>query len=368
MAKSQRLLLLATLAIAGCAPRNVPPEQAKVTLSNARVERINGEDNFLVDFQFTRGRPDRNKTYRFVLISGSNEKYWIDKLWTEKTLSGTIEAEMSFRFATFEPSKYFEGHLEIMTAYDQGKPISNTVTFGTPTAEDVVGGDGEPDPPPPRSEQPQIAQAPPSAVPNLPLTPPVGIRPRFPRGGVPQTGVPFGGLEAAPGSAASTPAHSPATTPTPPAANTVSSVSGKDTPLAGGKGGVPFRTGDASGRIVVGFRYAVGSWAGQPALRTFEPLYEQSSSPRDGEVVAREGYAVGGVNVDTGAFVQAVQVVFMRVTADGRLDPADSYTSDWLGKKSDEQVISLDGGGTPVLGIHGRRAAVLDAVGLVLKP
>lgn len=374
MATYPRLLLLAALALPGCAPRNIPPDQAQVLLSNTRVERKNGEDVFFVDYKFTRGRPDRGRLYKLVLISGSNEEYWIDAYWNEKQLAGTLDAKMSFRTARYEPSKYFEAHLEVMMGPTNTEPvtISNKITFGTPTEDDIIGGDGEPDPPPPRSEQPQIAQAPPSAVPNVPMTPPVGIGPRFPRGGVPPTGIPFGGLETVPAPAASTPAVVPTiprtTAATPPAATTVSSVSGKDTPLAGGKGGVPFRTGDASGRIVLGFRYAVGSWAGQPALRILEPLYDRPAASRDGDVVAREGFAVGGVSVATGAFVQGVQITFMRVKADGTLDTADSYTSDWLGERSDQPATALDGGGTPVVGIHGRRAAVLDALGLVLKP
>ena len=347
-----------------------------MTLSNPRVQRINGEDNFLVDFKFTRGKPDRNKNYQFVFISGSNEKYWIDKHWTEKTLSGTIEAEMSFRTATFEPSKYFEGHLEILTGNNQGKSISNTVTFGTPTADDIVRGDGKPAEPAPRRESLPFAQAPgvPEAAADFPV-PPVGVGPgRFPRPGGPGGVVPFGGLEPAPAgtAAAPTPGVGGSVQPMPPpAAATLSNtlpVGAKQTPLAGGKGGVPFVAADAEHRTVVGFRYAVGSWAGQPALRFLEPVYERPEAERAGESVAREGYAVGGLNANAGQYVHAVQVVFMRVKADGRLDPADSYTSDWLGTKTDASTTPLTGEGAPIIGVHGRKAAILDGIGLVFKP
>lgn len=364
MAKSH-LILTVAFALAGCAPRNVPPDQAQVVLSNTRLERKNGEDVFFVDFKFTRGRPDRGRLYRLILISGSDQKYWIDKHWNERQLAGTIDGEMSFRDARFEPSKYFEAHLEVMMGPSNTEPvmISNKVTFGTPTEDDVIGGDGESDPPPPQNEQPQVAQAAPASPPSIP-TPPIGIGPRFPRGGTPPSAIPIGGLDTVPSSAASTPIASPTTPPNPQSA----SASGEDTPLAGGKGGVPFRTRDAEGRIVLGFRIAVGSWAGKPALRTLEPLYARSTAVRDGEVLARDGYAVGGLNVATGAYVQGVQVIFMRVKSDGRLDAADSYASEWLGEQSQQPATMLDGGGAPVLGIHGRRAAVVDAVGLVLKP
>lgn len=364
------LLLASSVVAAGCAPRNVPPDQVKVTLSNARVQRINGEDHFCVDFKFTRGRPERGRQYQLVLISGSNEKYWVDSYWSEKTLSGTIEAEMSFRTARYEPSKYFEAHLEVLMgqANNEGKTISNTVTFGTPTSDDIIGGDGQPAPPPPRSQSLPVAQSPsvPSAVPDIPM-PPVGVGPgQFPRPVAPGSIGPFGGLESP--AAAGGGASQPLPQATQSTATNAKSVSGKQTPLAGGKGGVPFVMADADQRMAIGFRYAVGSWAGQPALRLLEPLYERPAAVRNGEIVARQGYAVGGLNANAGQYVHAVQVVFMRVTADGKLDPADSYASDWLGTKTDASTTALDGGSVPVIGIHGRKAAVVDAIGLMLKP
>jgi hypothetical protein len=366
------LLVVSSLVAAGCAPRNIPPDQAKVTLSNPRVEKINGEDNFAVDFQFTRGRPDRGRQYQLVLISGSNEKYWVDCYWNEKKLAGKIEAEMSFHTARFEPSKYFEAHLEVMmgTGNNEGKTISNTVTFGTPTADDIVGGDGKPAPPAPRKESLPIAQTPsvPSAVPELPV-PPVGVGPgRFPRPAGSGAGGPFGALESVPSPAAGSTVNSQL--PQPPAGNLTSTIpaGSKQSPLAGGKGGVPFAFADSEQRMAVGFRYALGSWAGQPALRLLEPLYERPAAQRNGEVVAREGFAVGGLNANAGQYVHAVQIVFVRVTPNGKLDPSDSYTSDWLGTKTDATTTELDGRGTPVIGVHGRKAAVVDAIGLVLKP
>jgi hypothetical protein len=74
------------------------------------------------------------------------------------------------------------------------------------------------------------------------------------------------------------------------------------------------------------------------------------------------------LNANAGQYVHAVQIVFVRVTPNGKLDPSDSYTSDWLGTKTDATTTELDGRGTPVIGVHGRKAAVVDAIGLVLKP
>jgi hypothetical protein len=52
---------------------------------------------------------------------------------------------------------------------------------------------------------------------------------------------------------------------------------------------------------------------------------------------------------------------------DGRLDPGDAYDSPWVGTPSHGEAITVGGQGIPVIGIHGRRAAVIDALGLVLS-
>ena len=82
-------------------------------------------------------------------------------------------------------------------------------------------------------------------------------------------------------------------------------------------------------------------------------------------IVAREGYAVGALNVDAPIYVSAIQLVFQRVKIGGQLDSADSYTSPWIGKPSGNPPQSLDGKGKIVVGIFGRRGAIVDAIGLV---
>ena len=47
-------------------------------------------------------------------------------------------------------------------------------------------------------------------------------------------------------------------------------------------------------------------------------------------------------------------VIFMRVTPDGKLDPQDSYRSDWVGGKGGGPETLLGGDGTPVIGIIGK--------------
>ena len=136
----------------------------------------------------------------------------------------------------------------------------------------------------------------------------------------------------------------------------------------GGPGGGPFRSENPEGKPVLGFQYTMGRWMSWTAPQSLEPLYDRAQTHRGGEtVLAREGYAVGAIRVDADQFVTAVQVVFMRLLPDGRLDKTDSYTSQWIGEPSEKSPQTLGGTGAPVLGVYGRRAAILDAVGLMLQ-
>jgi hypothetical protein len=64
--------------------------------------------------------------------------------------------------------------------------------------------------------------------------------------------------------------------------------------------------------------------------------------------------------------VRAVRVVFVRQQSDGSLDKTDFYLSDWIGEPADTARRTLGNGTTPVLGVCGRRGALIDAIGLVL--
>ena len=145
-------------------------------------------------------------------------------------------------------------------------------------------------------------------------------------------------------------------------------VVGRDTEVAGGKGGSPFRSGSKAKEPVIGFAWSSGSWAGQKLIGRLEPMFTRDV-PRglQSSVVAREGYAVGGISVEGDDFVRAIQVVFVKTTAGGKLDPSDSYTSEWIGHPAGKNVTAIDSRGTKVIGIQGRKAAILDAVGLVLS-
>ncbi len=145
-------------------------------------------------------------------------------------------------------------------------------------------------------------------------------------------------------------------------------VPGNATELVGGSGGTVFHRTSPDSRPMLGVRVLMGSWSRQPALVLFEPLFERRTVPGPGQsIIARDGYAVGALRIHASTLVDAVQVVFMRQQQDGRLDPGDAYDSPWVGTPSHGEAVTVGGQGIPVIGVHGRRAAVVDALGLVLS-
>jgi len=145
---------------------------------------------------------------------------------------------------------------------------------------------------------------------------------------------------------------------------------GTPTELAGGPEGWQFQVLDRNRRTVVGFRFQMGSWAGQPAVAQFDPLYDRGAPAGRSEVViGRDGYVVGGLQVVAGDLVNAVRVIFVRQQTDGSLDKRDFYLSDWIGDPGKKPPQVLGDGQTRVIGVCGRHGAVKNAIALILdKP
>jgi predicted Zn finger-like uncharacterized protein len=144
---------------------------------------------------------------------------------------------------------------------------------------------------------------------------------------------------------------------------------GQDTPFAGDtSGGGSWRYVEPKG-LLLGLDYRMSEWEKEKCLAAAVPVFsrDQVVAPVASRVLAKEGYAVGGAKVRSKRFVDAVQLVFMRVKPDGRLDPGDSYTSDWFGDAGDQPVKTLAGDGTRVIGIHDRAGAILNGLALVLE-
>ena len=83
-------------------------------------------------------------------------------------------------------------------------------------------------------------------------------------------------------------------------------------------------------------------------------------------VVARPGYAVGAINTRTGLLLDAFQLVFMKLK-NGRLDPDDSYMTNWLGDPRGGGPRDALGAGKLVIGIHGRsNGREINGLGLLV--
>jgi hypothetical protein len=143
---------------------------------------------------------------------------------------------------------------------------------------------------------------------------------------------------------------------------------GRPTELLGGNGGGPFHQVAPSSGLLLGVHYKLSEWDRQQVVNSLRGVFDGDGGPQDQEqtVAAPEGYAVGGLIVDADKYVNAVQLVFLRVKPDGALDPADSHTSELIGTPTGRPTRTLAGDGTKVIGLHGRKGLIVDSVGLVL--
>jgi len=139
-----------------------------------------------------------------------------------------------------------------------------------------------------------------------------------------------------------------------------------DTELVGGAGGFEFRFVGRAQEPLLGIHFRVAQWQGEQALGLTRALFDRKVPKIPDIAIAKPGYAVGGINVDAQEFVNALEIIFMRLKPDGSLNRADSYKT-WIGTPSGRPTKTLGATGATVIGIYGRRAAILDAVGLVMQ-
>lgn len=107
----------------------------------------------------------------------------------------------------------------------------------------------------------------------------------------------------------------------------------------------------------------------EDCLSNAVPIYDRKY-PDMGltRVLAKPGYAIGGITVKTNNFVNAFQITFMKLKDDNSsLDTKDTYTSEWLGPKQvGINEVKLGGDGRKVIGIFLNKGAVLDGFALVM--
>ena len=126
--------------------------------------------------------------------------------------------------------------------------------------------------------------------------------------------------------------------------------------------------------IIIGFRYEFnGKYFGG-----LQPIYMSadnkrilgkalgSVSQKAKEIIAKDGYAVGGVIAEGDKLVMALQIVFMRIEGN-RLNPNDTYKSEWFLKQGSTDLQTLGCTGEFIVGTHGWAGTCIDSLGLIIK-
>lgn len=137
------------------------------------------------------------------------------------------------------------------------------------------------------------------------------------------------------------------------------------------------------GALLVGFEFREGKSEGLPDVQSVRPLFLTREGTVPGKdrgnmekvtekVVARNGYAVGGLMVwHNERRIGGIQAVFMKINAaSGKLDtsPANSYKSTWFGSRPRGKAKVLGGKGSAIIGVFGKTGADADTIGLYEMP
>jgi hypothetical protein len=140
------------------------------------------------------------------------------------------------------------------------------------------------------------------------------------------------------------------------------------TQIVGATNDPTFRDQAPPGGVLIGFDVGLAEAFGVELVRAIQPRYLTPQGEVKGRkfgtdfrktvsVKAKPGYAVGGLNIKAGLVVNGFSVRFMRNKGDA-LDPADAYSSEWIGDQTGGNgPIPLGGDGAPIIGIIGRRNA-----------
>jgi S1-C subfamily serine protease len=131
--------------------------------------------------------------------------------------------------------------------------------------------------------------------------------------------------------------------------------------IQGGGGNPEFRDVAPEGGALAGFEVGLGKFFNNDTVIALRPIYRVGDKEVRGEqygtdtrrlvrVVAKPGYAVGGISVKTGLGLDGMSVTFMKL-GDGQLDPKDAYESAWIGGAGGGGPVRVGGDGSLVVGL-----------------
>ncbi len=148
--------------------------------------------------------------------------------------------------------------------------------------------------------------------------------------------------------------------------------------IYGERRGSEFKDTAPEGGLLVGFEIGLARDFDRDMTRAVRPIYRVGDKETMGEqrgtqlknvvtVKAKAGYAVGGIAAKHGLGFDGMSVTFMKMT-DGKLDPKDTYESEFVGSDEKKPATKIGGSGTPVIGIVGRtNDKDMTGMGLLLK-
>ena len=150
----------------------------------------------------------------------------------------------------------------------------------------------------------------------------------------------------------------------------------KRSDTVGGQRGGPFEVTSEEPAVLVGFLYTASRhYAGHLTIKAVRPIFRGARGESMGDwcgvprgkarrVYAQDGYAVAGIVAKYGNRVDGMRLIYMGVK-DGRLNPDDTYRSEWIGGRRGSPETLCAANGHPVIGIYGRKGADLDALGFL---
>jgi hypothetical protein len=158
-------------------------------------------------------------------------------------------------------------------------------------------------------------------------------------------------------------------------------VGGGKTKIQGGGNDPEFNEAAPAGGLLVGFEIGLQKFFNNDVVRAMRPIFRAGDKDKDTlgtqrgtdlkrvvKVVAKPGYAVGAITAKAGLTVDGMSVTFMKIAPDGRLNPNDTYESDWIGGKGGGAPQRLGGDGTPIIGVIGRtNMRDMTGLGLLLR-
>jgi S1-C subfamily serine protease len=140
-----------------------------------------------------------------------------------------------------------------------------------------------------------------------------------------------------------------------------------------------FKTVGPEGAILIGVEARFAKFGNTDIVRAVRPIYRINGKEEFGKqfgedltgavtLKAKEGYAIGGVTGKAGPWCNGFSLTFMKVKADGTLDPKDSYESEWAGFDGKSESTCIKSDGPPVVGIVGKIVGrETTAFGLLFK-